>query len=152
MSGESSPPRIMILGISSLALPTSAEIAAPKPAVSIGKSKSGTSREEISVRRSRSASFSSLRYTTPMFLQDMSGRSLAGIERRNHLDQNLFEVLFLVLRAQRRKRPFRQKLAGLDNSDHIAKFFYLAHHMRGKNHRLPAFAAFADELDTRSGR
>src|SRR5580704_8885211 len=141
----------MILGISSLALPTSAEIAAPRPAVRIGKSNSGTSREEITVRRSRKASRSSLRYTTRMFLNDMSDRFLADVQRRDHLDENLLKVLFLVFFPEFRKRAFRQQFAGLDNPDHVAKFFHFAHHVRRENHGLAAVAALANELDNRPG-
>src|SRR6267143_1597570 len=47
-AGESSPPRSMTLGTSSLALPTRATAREPKPTLRTGKSKSGTSIAELS--------------------------------------------------------------------------------------------------------
>src|SRR6266576_2480256 len=49
-AGESSPPRSMTLGVSSLALPTRATASEPKPTLRTGKRKRGTSIVEIGER------------------------------------------------------------------------------------------------------
>jgi len=38
----------------------------------------------------------------------MSDRFLADVQRRDHLDENLLKVLFLVFFPEFRKRAFRQ--------------------------------------------
>jgi hypothetical protein len=61
MLGESAPPRIMTLGISSMARPTISAESTPIPIVSKGINRIGTTIMEISARRSRRVSFISLR-------------------------------------------------------------------------------------------
>src|SRR5260370_29266793 len=145
--GESSPPRIMILGTSSLALPTRVIANAAKPAVSNGKSISGTIRVEIKVRRSRSASRSSLRYTMPTFRRDMSVGLLLDVQRRHNLHEYFFQVRFVITFPQLLERALGQQFARLNDADGVAELFHFAHHVRGENHCLAALAALADESD-----
>ena len=59
--GESSPPRIMTVGVSLRALPITPDATLPTPNVSNGMTSVGIIIVESSVRRSRSESFNSLR-------------------------------------------------------------------------------------------
>ncbi len=59
--GESAPPSTMMTGVSPRALSTTVVAILPTPKNSAGMTKVGMTMTEISVRRSRSESFSSLR-------------------------------------------------------------------------------------------
>src|SRR5579859_5676557 len=72
------------------------------------------------------------------------------VKRRDHFDEDLFEILFAVLIAKLRESAFRQKLTGLDDSDDIAELFHLAHDVRGKDDGLSAIAALANEIHNRT--
>src|SRR5258707_15704743 len=63
--GESSPSRIMILGVSFSALPTMTTARALNPTIITGNRNSGTRTVEMRVRRSRTHSVNSLRETMP---------------------------------------------------------------------------------------
>src|SRR5208283_3758634 len=142
---ESSPPRIMMRGTSSLALPTRVTANEMKPAVSSGKRTNGTLIVEIKVRRSRSASLSSLRYTMPTFRSDISVGLLLDVQRRHNFYEYFFQVLFVVTRAQLGKRAFREDFSGLDDADGVAELCDLAHDVRGEDDRFAPVAAFPDE-------
>src|SRR5882672_9883245 len=128
--GESAPPSSITRGISSFAFDSRVCASPIKPTDMSGKSSRGTNKVEINVRRSRSESVNSLRYTVPIFCKGMSGRLLGFVVRRDHLHKNLLQVLLLVFLAQPGQRTLRQKLARLDNPDDVAEFFHLAHHVR----------------------
>src|SRR6266850_4123292 len=144
-TGESSPPRSMTLGTSSLALPTRAIARAPKPTLRTGKSKSGTSIVEMTVRRSRTASVSSLRYTMPTLRRDMSVGLLGDVVGRDDFDEDFFEVVLGVLIAELSEGAFNKEFARLDDADGVAEFFDFAHDVGGEDNGFAVVAAFADE-------
>src|SRR5579859_3153019 len=149
-AGESAPPSSITFGVSSSAFLTSVTARAPNPTERRGKRRRGTSSVEMSVRRSRSASVSSLRYTVPIFLRGMSGRLLGLVVGRDDLHESLLEILLFVFLPKRGERSLGQKFAGLDDADDVAEFFHFAHYVSRENHRFPALAAFADELENRA--
>src|SRR5215475_6407801 len=143
--GESSPPTIATLAFSFLALPITADITPANPAPSTGIISSGTRKVVMSVRRSRSASVSSLRYTIPMLRQLISDRLF--VVRRDDLHENVFHIAEAVPLAQLLDGSLGQQLSVLDDAYDVAELFHLAHHVGRENHRLAAVAAFPNELD-----
>src|SRR6516165_10115490 len=144
-AGESSPPMIITLGFSFFALPISADITPVNPAPSTGIMSSGTRNVVISVRRSRSASVSSLRYTTPILRRLISDRLV--VMGGHDLHKDLFHIAYPLPLAKLLDGPFRQQPPVLDDSHDVAQFLHFAHHVRRKDHRFTAVAAFADEFD-----
>src|SRR5882757_2205489 len=144
-AGESSPPRSMTLGTSSLALPTRATASEPKPTLRTGKSKRGTSMAEMTVRRSRIASVSSLRYTIATLRSDMSVGLFGGVVRCDDFDENLFELVLGVLVAKLGEGPFDKEVAGLDDADGVAELFDFTHDVGGEDDGFAIVTAFADE-------
>src|SRR4029077_13760553 len=143
-AGESSPPRSMTLGISSLAFPTKLIASAPKPTLRTGKSRRGTRIVETTVRRSRRASVSSLRYTMPTLRRDMSVGLLGDVVGRDDFDKDFLEVVLGVLVAELPEGAFNQEFAGLNDANGVAELFDFAHDVGGKNDGLAVVAALAD--------
>src|SRR5581483_10099852 len=115
--GESSPPLIIPVEASSAALLTITVISEPRPTLRRGNRSKGTTTMAMRVRRSRRASVSSLRYTMPTFLTDISSTLRRCVMRRDDFYENLFQVLLSVSLPKLRKGAFRQQLAVLDDSD-----------------------------------
>src|SRR5579884_55609 len=150
--GESSPPLIITVEASSSALLTITVISEPRPTLRRGNRSKGTTTMAMRVRRSRRASVSSLRYTMPTFLTDISSTLRRSVMRRDDFYENLFQVLLPVSLPKLRKGAFRQQLAVLDNSDDVAQLLHLAHYVRRENHRLSPVPAFANKRDNGSRR
>src|SRR5437667_8555412 len=100
----------------------------------------------ISVRRSRSASVSSLRYTIQMFRSRMSDR-LRDVMWRDNLHEHFFEIIFSVPLPQLLECSLRQQFAALNNSHDVAQFLHLAHHVRRENHIIAPAPALTDEFE-----
>src|SRR5271168_2806293 len=137
----------MTLGLSSLALPMTAETMAPKPTLRRGNRSKGTINMVMRVRRSRKDSVSSLRYTIPMLRVDMSVGLRGNIVRSDDFDENFLEVVFRVFIAKLGEGAFGKKFSGLDDADGVAEFFDFGHDVGGEDDGFAAVAALADELD-----
>src|SRR5437016_8047296 len=146
--GESVPPTIITFGFSFFALPITPAMTAVNPAPSTGINNSGTRNVVISVRRSRSASVSSLRYTIQMFRSRISD-CLRDVMRRDNLHEHFFEIIFSVPLPQLLECSLRQQFAALNNSHDVAQFLHLAHHVRRENHSFAAAPALTDEFNDR---
>src|ERR1700682_6482288 len=119
------------------------EIAAPNPTLTSGKRIRGAINMVMSVRRWRSASVSSLRYTIPMLRADMSVGLRGDVVRSHDFDENLLEVLLVILVAKLRESAFGEQLAGLDNADGVTKFFDFGHDVCGEDDGFAVVATFA---------
>src|SRR5215469_12157596 len=87
----------------------------------------------------------------PMLRADMSVGLLGDVMGGNDFDENLLEVLLAVLVAKLLQGTFRQKLAGLNDADGIAKLLNFSHDVRGENDRLTAIATFTNEFNDGPG-
>src|SRR6266446_1956114 len=147
-SGESVPPTIITFGFSFFALPITPAMTAVNPAPMTGIISSGTRNVVISVRRSRSASVSSLRYTIQMFRSRMSDR-LWRVVWCDNLHEHFFKIILSVPLPQLLERSLRQQSSALNNSHDVAQFFHFAHHVRRENHCFAAVPALTDEFNDR---
>src|SRR5258707_11634582 len=142
--GESSPPKIMIFGVSFSALPTMTTASALNPTIIRGNRKRGTSTVEISVRRSHPFR-EFLAVDNSNCVQVHSVLCLSpGLQRAHNLDENFLQVLFCVPLTQLRKRPLGQQLPVMNDPDHVAELFDFAHDVRRENHGFAAVAALAN--------
>src|SRR4029077_11935958 len=118
--GESSPPKTMILGVSFSALPTIMTARALNPTIITGNKNSGTSTVEMSVRRSRTHSRNSFRYTMPTALSLIVLDLHLRLQRADDLHENLFQILLAVFFAKVRKSAFREQLAIVNDPYDVA--------------------------------
>src|SRR5229473_6361916 len=80
-----------------------------------------------------------------MFRKDMSVGLRGDEVGCDDLDENLFQILFVVPIAKLRQDAFRKKLAVMDDADGVAELFDFAHDVRGEDDGLAKVAAFADK-------
>src|SRR5579864_2160230 len=130
----------MILGVSFSALPTRMVAIEANPTMMMGNNSSGTMTVEMSVRRSRTHSVNSLRYTTPTALRFMALDLHPGLQRAYDLDENLLEIGLGVFFAKLGEGAFGQQLAVVNDADDVAEFFDFAHDVGGEDDRLAAVA------------
>src|SRR5713101_7176879 len=86
-----------------------------------------------------------------MFRKDMSVGLRWDEVACDDLDENLFQILFVVPIAKLRQDAFRKKLAVMDDADGVAELFDFAHDVGGKDDGLADVAAFADESGNSAG-
>src|SRR5438128_3296751 len=87
----------------------------------------------------------------PMLRSDMLLDLRIDIQRRNNFHKDLFEVSLVVSVSQLGKCSFREELAGLDDSNDVAKLFDFTHDVSGKDDGLATVPAFANEVDDAPG-
>src|SRR5712692_1934150 len=80
-----------------------------------------------------------------MFRKDMSVGLRWDEVACDDLDENLFQILFVVPIAKLRQDAFRKKLAVMDDADGVAELFDFAHDVCGEDDGLAVVATFADE-------
>src|SRR6266699_128052 len=81
----------------------------------------------------------------PMFLADTSVGLRRNVMWRDHLHEDLLEIVLRVLLPELTERAFGEELAGLDDADGIAELFDFAHNMSRKDDGLAVAAAFANK-------
>ncbi len=125
-SGAPAEPTIITLVPSSRACLTILDITAPNPNIISGMMTVGMTMVEMRVRRSRSWSFSSLRYTMRMAFQFI-GKSGSAVEgggdgglAAHGLDEDFLHVRLGVTLAQLRQRALGDEATVVDDADDIA--------------------------------
>src|ERR1700721_3987835 len=73
------------------------------------------------------------------------GSGLRVGERANNLDDDFFEIVFVVFGAKFSERAFFEKFAAVNNADVIAEALDFGHDVSGENDGFAAVAAVSDE-------
>src|SRR6266851_9459087 len=115
------------------------------PTARTGNRSRGISMVDMRVRRSRSDSSSSLRYTRPTLRRDMSIGLRESVMGSNDLDEDFLEILFVVLIAELVERALGKQFARVDDADGVTELFDFAHDVGRKDDGLAAVAALAGE-------